>query len=122
MVAQDRIDGPTAKILCRQFGSWRRACEAAGVQYGELRRNHTPAWPKAKLERFVVDFLESPEHDGMFGDFESWVGAMRKDGPNKTPSVPTFRSRLGHWDSMKQTAILKIVATERIDKLLDVCD
>ena len=122
LVAQNRIEGPTAKILCRQFGSWRRACEAAGVQYGELRRNHTPEWSKAKLESLVVDFLVSPEHDGMFGDFESWVGAKRKDNPNNTPSVPTFRSRLGHWDSMKKTAIKTIVASERINKLLDVCD
>ena len=120
LVAQNRIEGPTAKILCRQFGSWRRACEAAGVQYGELRRNHRPEWSKPKLEKFVVDFLESPEHDGMFGDFESWVRAKRKEDPNSTPSVPTFRSRLGHWDSMKKTAIEKIVAAERIDELRDL--
>ena len=122
LVAQSRIEGPTAKILCRQFGSWRKACKAAGVQYGELRRNHTPGWPKAELEKFVVDFLESPEHDGMFGDFESWVRAMRKDDQNNAPSVPTFRNRLGHWDSMKQTAIETIIDTERINELRDLCE
>ena len=116
LVRQNQIEGPTAQIMYKRFGSWREACKAAGVRCGEVRHdNYTSKWSKSDLEKLVVDFLFSPEHGGMFRDFENWLG--RRDDP---PSVPTFRSRLGHWDSMKQTAIETIIDTGRIDELRDL--
>jgi transposase len=118
LVSQNQIEGPTAQIMYKRFGSWREACKAAGVRCGEAPHdNYTSKWSKADLEALVVDFLFSPEHGGMFRDFENWLGG--RDDP---PSVPTFRSRLDHWDSMKQTAIRTIIDTGRINELRDLCE
>jgi hypothetical protein len=118
LVAENEIEGPTAQIMFLRFGSWREACEQAGVQCGEvLHDNYASKWSEADLEALVVDFLFSPEHDGLLGEFESWL-----DEQDGAPSVPTFRSRLGHWDSMKQTAIKTIIDTGRVRELCDLCN
>jgi len=118
LVSQNQIEGPTAQIMYKRFGSWREACIAAGVRCGEAPHdNYTSKWSKSDLEALVVDFLFSPEHGGMFGEFESWLGDQEY-----APSAATFRSRLGHWDSMKQTAIKTIIDTGEGPKLRDLCE
>jgi hypothetical protein len=69
------------------------------------------------LEALVVEFLFSIEHDGSFGDFQSWL----RERPD-SPSVATVRSRLGTWNEMKRNAIEQIVASGRLTELLDVCE
>lgn len=118
LVTQKQVEGPTGQVFYMRFGSWLEACEAAGVQSGErVRGNYTRAWLNVDLEALVVEFLFSIEHDGSFGDFQSWL----RERPD-SPSVATVRSRLGTWNEMKRNAIEQIVASGRLTELLDVCE
>lgn len=118
LVTQKQVEGPTGQVFYMRFGSWLEACEAAGVQSGErVRGNYTRSWLNVDLEALVVEFLFSIEHDGSFGDFQSWL----RERPD-SPSVATVRNRLGTWNEMKRNAIEQIVASGRLTELLDVCE
>ena len=118
LVTLEQIKGPTGQVFYLRFGSWKEACEAAGVQCGESARdNYTRKWSEIELREFVVKFLFSPEHDGSLVEFQQWL----KKRP-EAPSVATIRNRLGHWDSMKKKAIEEIVASGRLDELCALCD
>ena len=118
LVTRGDIKGPTGQVFFVRFGSWRKACEAAGVQCGESARdNYTREWSETDLEALVVEFLFSSEHDGSFVEFQRWLD----ERPNY-PSMATIRNRLGQWGSMKQKAIEAIVASGRLDELCALCD
>ena len=118
LVTLEQVKGPTGQVFYLRFGSWKEACEAAGVQCGESARdNYTRKWSEIELREFVVKFLFSPEHDGSLVEFQQWL----KKRP-EAPSVATIRNHLGHWDSMKKKAIEEIVASGRLDELCALCD
>ena len=111
------IKGPTGQVFYLRFGSWKEACEAAGIQCGESARDkYTRRWSETDLEEFVVDFLFSPEHDGSHNEFEKWLNGR----PDNPPSMATIHNRLGDWGSMKQKAIETIKASGRLDGLCDL--
>ena len=104
LVKTNRIDGPTVKIFYLRFGSWREACDAAGVECGTARRdNYECRWSTANLRGSVVEYLMDPRTDGTLNNFEAWLG-LRAGGP----SISTMRDRLGTWDQMKAAAIEEI--------------
>jgi DNA-binding CsgD family transcriptional regulator len=118
LVTRGDIKGPTGQVFFVRFGSWRKACEAAGVQCGESARdNYTREWSETDLEALVVEFLFSSEHDGSFVEFQRWLD----ERPNY-PSMATIRNRLGRWGSMKQKAVEEIVAAGRFAELCALCD
>ena len=118
LVAQNQIEGPTGQTFFTRFGSWRKACEEAGVQCGEaFRDNYVREWSEADLRAVVVNFLFSPEHDGNVASLEKWL----EEQPD-APSIATIRKRLGGWVSMKERAIEEIVASGRLGELCDLCD
>jgi hypothetical protein len=118
LVAQNQIDGPTGQTFYKRFGSWREACEEAGVQSGEaVRDNYVREWSEADLRAIVVNFLFSPEHDGYMESLKKWL----EEQPD-APSMATIRNRLGKWGSMKQKAIEEIEAAGRLAELCDLCD
>ena len=116
LVTRGDIKGPTGQVFSLRFGSWRKACEAAGVQCGEPARDNYTRKSVADLEALVVEFLFSSEHDGSFVEFQRWL-----DERPDYPSMATIRNRLGQWGSMKQKAIEEIVATGRLDELCALC-
>jgi uncharacterized protein (DUF1810 family) len=116
LVTRGDIKGPTGQVFFLRFGSWRKACEAAGVQCGESARDYTRK-SVTDLEALVVEFLFSSEHDGSFVEFQRWL-----DERPEYPSMATIRNRLGQWGSMKQKAIEEVVAAGRFAELCDLCD
>jgi hypothetical protein len=117
LVTRGDIKGPTGQVFSLRFGSWRKACEAAGVQCGESTRdNYTSEWSETDLEALVVEFLFSSEHDGSFVEFQRWLD----ERPNY-PSMATIRTRLGRWGSMKQKAVEEVVAAGRFAELCALC-
>jgi hypothetical protein len=116
LVTRGDIKGPTGQDFFLRFGSWRKACEAAGVQCGESARDYTRK-SVTDLEALVVEFLFSSEHDGSFVEFQRWL-----DERPEYPSMATIRNRLGQWGSMKQKAIEEVVAAGRFAELCDLCD
>jgi len=118
LLADKEFEGPTSQVFYSRFGSWLAACEEAGVQSGERRRdNYVRGWSNVELGALVVEFLFSIEHDGSLADFRRCLGE-RPDAPSEA----TVRKRLGGWDDMKRNAIERIVSDGRLTELLDVCE
>jgi hypothetical protein len=110
LVALGEIDGPSAQLVFKRFGSWTRACELAGVEFVEgVRSDYGRLWSTRDLEEIVVEYLLREQSKGTLHDFENWLST--KDG---YPSLPTVRNYLGPWSVMKQTALLSPTMRRRL--------
>lgn len=94
------VAGPSSARIIQRFGSWRRACAAAGVAAGSPARRYTPRWDRAGVRAAVVDYLASEDCAGTYADYEGWARA----GPDR-PSGATVRNILGGWQAAKQAAL-----------------
>jgi len=93
----------SAACARRYFGSWRRAIEAAGLDYDGIRGNHF--WSRAKIIATIREFRVqgvplnwssiSRDQAGLYRaarrkeNFGSWQAALRAAGIDETPTVPT---------------------------------
>lgn len=92
---------PSAPLVYMRFGSWRAACEAAGVESGEpARHNYESKWTDEDLLRFAGQFLAAESSDGTFGGFTKWL-----EQEVDRPSGATIRNRLGGWLEVKRAAL-----------------
>ena len=87
-----RGEGLTSARLVQIFGTWSKACEAAGVEASSaVRANYTQGWSREDCLRWVLEYVrvtENPTFDG-YG-----VWARGQDG---APSSGTVRLRCGKW-------------------------
>ncbi|MSQ28900.1 MAG: dephospho-CoA kinase [Dehalococcoidia bacterium] len=102
LVFVGEIDGPTAQIFYKQFGSWLRACEAAGVESGMklADRGSQSRWTDADLLSFARSYFTDTKHSGSIDDYRRWQKTTMPDAP----SYGTLRSRLGSWSEVKRKA------------------
>jgi hypothetical protein len=84
-------------LLVRRFGSWRAACEAAGLSTNSTRST-SRRWSDDDLIAIVATYLASDEATGSFADYSRWAKAA--DG---VPSGATLRQR-GSWADFKRRA------------------
>ena len=84
-------------LLIRRFGSWRAACEAAGVR-ANATRSTSRRWSDEDLVAMVAAYLTSEGATGSFADYSAWARAH--DG---APSGATLRQR-GSWADLKHRA------------------
>lgn len=94
------VSGPSSARIIQRFGSWRRACAAAGVAAGTPARAYTPRWDRAGVRAAVADYLASEGCPGTYADYEGWARA----DPDR-PSGATVRNILGGWKAAKEAAL-----------------
>ena len=95
------ISAPSVPRIYQRFGSWRKACRAAGLESGEpTHDNYESTWTDADLLHFAGQFLAEESSDGTLGGFSKWL-AQDAD----RPSVGTMRHRLGGWNDIKRAAL-----------------
>lgn len=86
--------------LTQRFGSWVKACEAAGVEPGRAMRSYRRQWTRAQMVQWVARFLSEPQRRGSYvayGDYaRATVGA---------PSAQTIRNEFGSWPAAKAEAL-----------------
>ena len=102
LIDSGTVKGPTTALLLQRFGSWVNACELAGVEYGEARREYDRNWTDGELLRFVRWFMHQ-RSDGKWSieNFETWS----KDPEVSGPSTALLRLRLGTWSQMRVLAL-----------------
>lgn len=95
----NRAEGvPGAGRLIQRFGTWREACEAAGVAAVEASRAHYGTkWTDDLLLGWVRDYLADPDATGSYSQFQAWLRERKGDG---APSGQTVRNRLGTWNDI----------------------
>lgn len=84
-------------LLIRRFGSWRAACEAAGLS-ANATRSTSRRWSEDDLLAVVAAYLASDGATGSYADYSAW--ARTHEG---APSGATLRQR-GSWADLKRRA------------------
>jgi hypothetical protein len=92
-----REEAASPALLIRRFGSWRAACEAAGLSANSTRST-TRRWSEEDLVAVVAAYLRAEGSTGSFADYSAW--ARTQDG---APSGATLRQR-GSWAELKRRA------------------
>jgi len=92
-----RTEAASPALLIRRFGSWRAACEAAGLS-ANATRSTTRRWSEDDLVAAVAAYLRADGTTGSFADYSDW--ARSHEG---APSGATLRQR-GAWADLKRRA------------------
>lgn len=91
-------DAASPALLIRRFGSWRAACEAAGLS-ANTTRSTSRRWTDEEVVAIVARYLGSPGATGSFADYSEWARATAD-----APSGATLRQR-GSWADIKKRAL-----------------
>ena len=92
-----RDEAASPALLIRRFGSWRAACEAAGLRVNTTRST-TRRWSDDDLVAVVAEYLADDGAQGTFAGYSAW--ARSREG---TPSGATLRQR-GTWADWRRRA------------------
>lgn len=92
----ERPDLASGIWVIRHFGTWRTACERAGVA-ANTTRSTSSRWSDAQLLAAVADYLGEPGTTGSYAGYQEW--ARQTEG---APSGALLRSRFGTWARAKQ--------------------
>jgi predicted transcriptional regulator len=88
---------PTIAIFYTRFGSWIKACEAAGVEAGKpAREKYTRAHTEETMLAYVESYLADPRTNGSADGYEKW-----QRGVDGAPSLALIRQRMGRWNDIK---------------------
>jgi hypothetical protein len=88
---------PTVAIFIGRFGSWKDACEKAGVTPGRtIRTNYTRAHSEEDMLGYIASYLADPRTNGSADGYEEWQ--RKVDG---APSLTLIRQRIGKWNDIK---------------------
>ena len=82
--------------VIRHFGTWRTACERAGLAANATRSNSS-RWTDAQLLSAVAEYLAEPGTTGSYAGYQDWAR-----GTDGAPSGALLRSRFGTWVEVKQ--------------------
>lgn len=92
--------GPSGVLVAKRFGTWKKACQAAGLEVSSLPGNLNRRWGQGQLVDVLIDYFDSVAARGTFDDYCRWSGeAVGR------PSGPTVRNRFGSWTAAKRAAL-----------------
>ena len=88
---------PTVAIFIGRFGTWKNACDKAGVTPGRaMRSNYTRAHSEEDMLAFVASYLADPRTNGSADGYEEWQRNVEG-----APSLSLIRQRIGKWNDIK---------------------
>lgn len=90
--------GASGQLVLRRFGSWKAACDAAGVATNPSR-SWSRRWSEDDVVAHVAAYLSSEGARGTYNDYAAW--AKGRDG---VPSGPTVRNVFPRWAALKERA------------------
>ena len=98
---RDPKNHPPAQTVMRRFGSWQKACEAAGVPTRDLVNVGRPRrWSDEEMLAALAEFLGSPRRkERSFAAYSQWA-KLRK----ARPSGPALLKRFGSWTRAQELA------------------
>jgi len=112
LIAVGEIDGPSSIRILQIFGTWKIACDIAGVESADaVRDDYERKWSEQDLRDVVAEYLLQESSKGTFSDFESWL----KD-QSGYPSGQTVRNYLGEWLKLKHDVLISDRFKERINE------
>ncbi len=106
LVRRGFVKGVTSVRIGQVFGSWRAACELAGVEApSPLRQNYERRWSERELAEAVARYLSEPEFRGANHRYEEW--RKRNLNTDEIPSSGTLKNYLGRsWPTVRNRGLL----------------
>ncbi len=98
---RDKKNHPAAETVIRRFGTWSKACAAAGIPVRELPNVGRPQrWTDEEMLAVIAEFFGSPRRKELsFQAYSAWA-KLRK----ARPSGPAVIKRFGSWNRAKELA------------------
>lgn len=97
----EAFGGPSKVLVAKRFGTWKKACLAAGLRVSALPGNCHRRWGQGQLIDILIDYFSSGQARGTFDDYARWAS----EAPERRPSAPTVRNRFGSWTAAKRAAL-----------------
>lgn len=91
LLAGGFVSGVSRNRVMQVFGSWREACELAGVEAGESLFDYNREFSYIDCLKYYAEFLLDPEFKGL-SKYNEWRALHQT--PDKVPSVGTLRNRI----------------------------
>lgn len=121
LVRRGFVKSVSAMRITQIFGSWRGACELAGVEAPQpLHVNYERRWTETELAETVARFLLEPEYRGAHHRYEEWREANMK--VDEIPSSGTLKNYLGRgWPEVRNRG-LQILRNRWLDAVEEIDD
>lgn len=110
LVERGLIDGPGPQTVAIRFGSWKKACESAEINYVEsIREQYDYQWTESEMLLHLISFLKNPDFGRGIESYDQW----RIETMNNAPSGALLRNNFGSWLETKNRA-LEFMRSQRI--------
>lgn len=105
LVRRGFVIGRSAVRIIQVFGSWRRACELAGVEAPPpMREHYEHRWTDRELAEAVARFLSDPKYHGGIHGYNEWRDKNMK--VDEIPSSGTLKNDLGRsWRTVQNRGL-----------------
>jgi hypothetical protein len=103
------IKGPSRMRIVQVFGTWKAACEEAGVEcgFGSLQPGRNAAFTASEIIESVCAFLEDEGYQGASYQYEQW--RARHNTHDDIPCFGVIRKTLGpSWKQVRYKALLAL--------------
>jgi hypothetical protein len=109
LIRKKLVAGPSGVRIMQVFGTWRTACDAAGVESGKegVAPGQTSTWTYDEVLEQVGDFFLATGYQGTTVQYEDWRGSANDN--HDIPSFGTVRNVLGHsWAQVRHRVLFAL--------------
>lgn len=105
LIARGFINSVSSMRIMQIFGSWRAACELAGVEAPKpIRPNYERRWTERELAEVVARYLMEPQFRGAIQHYDSW--RQQVQNADEIPSSGTLKNYLGRsWITVRNRGL-----------------
>lgn len=105
LVRRGFVKGVSSVRIGQVFGSWRAACELAGVEAPTpWRQSYERRWTERELAEAVARYLSEPEFRGAHHRYDEW--RKRNLNTDEIPSSGTLKNYLGRsWTTVRNRGL-----------------
>lgn len=101
---------PSTKVFSMRFGSWKKACQVAGLRHGRQTR---PSYPRLSDDELVAAVVLAADTMGDLPSLGEYRGFRSLHPELRLPCDALIRARLGGWASaLKQAAARRFTLLE----------
>ena len=105
LVTIGEVPGPGSPTVAKRFGTWKKACEKAGVEHTSRGRDYyEPKWSWDEIVGCVAEYLLDPQTCGSARGYEDW----RIEQSNEVPSLGHVRNEMDTWIDAVSYALIRV--------------
>ena len=103
LVERGLVNGPGPQTVALRFGTWKRACEIADVNFNEsVRTSYEKQWTDDEMLESVIEFLLNKSYGKGIQSYDEW----RIETMSNAPSGAHLRKHFDTWIDTKNKALM----------------